>query len=263
MTWDPVFNAIMKQKFNAVASEEFSEHGKYPVDRLKTNMAVLSLVGCGLGDVWTKEERKYQPERANDNLEWFSQVIQKELELPLILKGILHPSDAVRAVQCGVDGIIVSNHGGRQVDGCISSIEALPAIVAAVNAECKVMKKKPIPVFLDSGVRYGQHVVKAVALGATGVLVGRMPIIGACLAQEEGVKHVLLNLLSDTHCTLINTGVERIQDLSTSNVIIRAPHAGAAPFSDGCAAAAAGHTAGGKKPRKKRSVVSGAAPVVL
>ena len=81
--------------------------------------------------------------------------------------------------------------------------------------------KKPIPVFLDSGVRHGQHVVKALALGATAVMVGRMPIVGACLAKKEGVQHVLLSLLADTQCTMINTGVESVNQIQSEVTIKR------------------------------------------
>ena len=129
MTWDPVFNALLKQQFNCVSSEEFSENGKYKVDRLKSNLMALGIVGCGLGDKWeiSKLKKGEQTQvRPNATLGWFKDVVQKEYQLPLLLKGILHPDDAKKAVKMGVDGIIVSNHGGRQVDGSISTIEALP-----------------------------------------------------------------------------------------------------------------------------------------
>ncbi len=133
--WDPVFNSILKQKFQCVASEEFGENGKYPVNRLKTVMLALQVVGCGLGDVWQKSDSRVQPPRANDNLEWFADFVQKQLDMPLVLKGIMHPDDARKAVRSGVDGIIVSNHGGRQVDGSISTIEALPGTAATYFLE--------------------------------------------------------------------------------------------------------------------------------
>ena len=85
-----------------VAAEEFSEGGKYPVSRLKANLMTLSILGCGIGDVWDKSQAKNT--RPNDNLDWFKELVQKECELPLLLKGILHPSDAVLAVEKGVDG---------------------------------------------------------------------------------------------------------------------------------------------------------------
>ncbi len=94
-----------------------------------------------------------------------SQGVKEKNVLANPLKGILHPEDAKLAIENGIDGIIVSNHGGRQLDGVIASIDALPAIVEAVAGE--------IPVLLDSGVRRGTDVVKALALGADAVLIGR------------------------------------------------------------------------------------------
>ncbi|MEO8753417.1 MAG: alpha-hydroxy acid oxidase, partial [Casimicrobiaceae bacterium] len=101
----------------------------------------------------------------------------------LLLKGVLHPDDARRAVSAGIDGLIVSNHGGRQIDGAASSLEALPAIVAAVENR--------LPVLLDGGVRRGGDVVKAIALGARAVLIARPQLWGLAVAGEAGVTHVL------------------------------------------------------------------------
>jgi len=102
---------------------------------------------------------------------------------PFILKGILHPEEARMAVDHGVDAIIVSNHGGRQLDGAISGFDALPAIVAAVGGR--------IPVLVDGGLRRGADVVKAIALGARAALIARPQLWGLAVAGEEGVAHVL------------------------------------------------------------------------
>ena len=102
---------------------------------------------------------------------------------PLLLKGVLHPHEARRAVAEGIDGIIVSNHGGRQLDGAPGTIDALPAIVAAVGGR--------IPILLDGGVRRGADVVKALALGATACLIGRPHLWGLAVAGEAGVAAVL------------------------------------------------------------------------
>jgi L-lactate dehydrogenase (cytochrome)/(S)-mandelate dehydrogenase len=102
---------------------------------------------------------------------------------PLLLKGVLHPDEARLAIEHGIDGIIVSNHGGRQLDTALPSIRALPAVAEAVAGR--------IPVLLDGGVRRGSHVVKAIALGATACLIGRPHLWGLALGGEAGVAQVL------------------------------------------------------------------------
>ncbi len=102
---------------------------------------------------------------------------------PLLLKGVLHPAEAKRALALGIDGLIVSNHGGRQLDGATSSLEALPDIVGAVQGR--------LPVLLDGGVRRGADVVKALALGAAAVLVARPQLWGLAVAGQAGVERVL------------------------------------------------------------------------
>lgn len=113
---------------------------------------------------------------------------------PIALKGIQHTDDARRAVDAGMDGIVVSNHGGRQVDGAVGALDALPPITHAVGDQ--------IDVLFDGGVRSGADVVKALALGAKAVLVARPYAYGLALAGEAGVRHVLRCLLADTELTL-------------------------------------------------------------
>ena len=114
--------------------------------------------------------------------------IRKRWPGKLLLKGLLHPDDAVAAADAGCDGVIVSNHGGRQLDGAVATMRALPGICDKVAHR--------IDVLLDGGVRRGGDVAKAVALGATAVLVGRPALYGACIAGEAGVEHVL-KILND------------------------------------------------------------------
>jgi 4-hydroxymandelate oxidase len=108
--------------------------------------------------------------------------------MPVILKGILTAEDALLAVEHGAAAVGVSNHGGRQLDGAVASIEALPAVVAAVGAQCQVL--------LDSGIRSGTDVLRALALGAVGVLVGRPLLWGLAVDGADGARRVL-SLLSD------------------------------------------------------------------
>ncbi len=113
-------------------------------------------------------------------------------------EGILHPEDAAHALDAGVDGLIVSNHGGRQVDGAIATLDALPAVVREVNGG--------VPVLFDGGIRRGADVFKALALGARAVLLGRLYTWGLALAGEQGVRDVVLNLLADLDLTLALSG---------------------------------------------------------
>ncbi|MFJ8231223.1 alpha-hydroxy acid oxidase [Streptomyces sp. NPDC094448] len=109
--------------------------------------------------------------------------LRHRTRLPLIVKGLLDPADAVRAVESGADAVVVSNHGGRQLDGAVASIDALPAVCAAVGGRCEVL--------LDSGIRSGIDVLKALASGANGVLVGRPLLWGLAAGGAEGARSVL------------------------------------------------------------------------
>ena len=124
---------------------------------------------------------------------------------PLILKGILHPSEAKIAVDHGVDGVIVSNHGGRQLDGAAATVDALPAVVEAIGGR--------IPVLLDGGVRRGADVVKALALGAQACLIGRPQLWGVAVAGEDGVAHVLEIYRHEIDRVLGLCGLTRIADI--------------------------------------------------
>jgi lactate 2-monooxygenase len=136
--------------------------------------------------------------------------LRQHTRLPILLKGILHPADAARALESGVDGIIVSNHGGRQVDGAVGALDALPAVVKEINGR--------IPVLFDSGIRRGADVFKAVALGAKAVLLGRPYIWGLAVAGEQGVRDVVLNLLADLDLTLALSGHTSCRTLDASSL---------------------------------------------
>ncbi|GLY77928.1 lactate 2-monooxygenase [Actinoallomurus iriomotensis] len=135
----------------------------------------------------------------NPSLTWDDLVFLREhWDGPIALKGIQDTEDARRAVDAGMDGIVVSNHGGRQVDGAIAALDALPPITHAVGDQ--------IDVLFDSGIRSGADVVKALALGAKAVLVARPYAYGLALAGEAGVRHVLRCLLAETELTLRLSG---------------------------------------------------------
>ncbi len=135
-------------------------------------------------------------------------LLRQHTRVPIILKGILCAHDAARALEAGVDAVIVSNHGGRQVDGCIGALEALPDVVRELKGR--------VPVLFDSGIRRGADVLKALALGARAVLVGRLYMWGLAVAGEQGVRDVLLNLIADFDLTLALSGYTCCRELDRS-----------------------------------------------
>ncbi|MBY8866197.1 alpha-hydroxy-acid oxidizing protein [Streptomyces sennicomposti] len=136
-----------------------------------------------------------------DDLAW----LRSLTELPLILKGICHPDDVRRARDGGVDGVYCSNHGGRQANGGLPALDALPGVVEAADG---------LPVLFDSGVRTGADVVKALALGATAVGVGRPYAYGAALAGADGIVHVLRSLLAEADLLMAVDGYPTLADLT-------------------------------------------------
>jgi isopentenyl diphosphate isomerase/L-lactate dehydrogenase-like FMN-dependent dehydrogenase len=156
--------------------------------------------------------RQFVAQVSNPALTWNDlSYLRRHTRLPILLKGVLHPEDARLAVEHGVEGVIVSNHGGRQVDGAVASLDALPGVVEAVGGRADVL--------FDGGIRRGADVFKAVALGARAVLVGRPYCYGLALNGEDGVREVLRNLLADTELTLGLAGCASLAEVSRSNVM--------------------------------------------
>lgn len=154
---------------------------------------------------------KFVATYSNPAITWNDlKVLRGYTSLPIVLKGILHPDDARLAIDYGVDGIIVSNHGGRQVDGSISTLAALPGIVKVVD--------RKIPVIMDSGIRGGADVFKAIALGATAVGIGRPYVYGLSIAGERGVYEVLRNLLADFELTMALAGCRNIREIAENTL---------------------------------------------
>lgn len=128
--------------------------------------------------------------------------------LPLLLKGLLTAEDAILAIEHGIDGIVVSNHGGRQLDGALASIEALPEIVEAVAGRCEV--------YLDGGIRRGTDVIKALAIGARAVLIGRPILLGLTVDGAAGVAHVLELLRAELAMTMALCGCPTVESIDRS-----------------------------------------------
>ncbi|KAJ7740206.1 FMN-dependent dehydrogenase [Mycena maculata] len=189
---DPVFRAHFKEK-----------HG-YEIDDTERNQGVCATGLTSLGEAakeWTKIVFPGHPHTWEDLA-----FLRQNWDGPIVLKGIQSVADAQRAVEAGVQGIVVSNHGGRQHDGGASSLGMLPHIVKAVGGDLDVL--------FDSGIRCGADIMKAVALGAKCVLVGRPYAYGLALGGEDGVKHVLRAMCGDL---LMNMHLAGYRDLGEVN----------------------------------------------
>ena len=149
----------------------------------------------------------FDPALCWDDLDWLASLS----DLPILLKGILHPADAARALDYGVRGVIVSNHGGRQLDSAITALDALPAVAAAVAGRADVL--------LDGGVRRGTDVLVALALGARAVLIGRPIHWGLAVAGASGVRHVLDLLRAELVRDLTLCGLVSPQEVDRSLII--------------------------------------------
>jgi isopentenyl diphosphate isomerase/L-lactate dehydrogenase-like FMN-dependent dehydrogenase len=178
----------------------------FPVSGLRhrdTRNAFVMAVGLPQDDL------VYEPNLTWDDLTW----IREDAPLPVLVKGILTAEDARLALDHGVDGIVVSNHGGRQLDSVPAGISVLPEIVEAVDGR--------VPVLVDGGVRRGTDVVKALALGATAVLVGRPTCWGLAVAGERGVEEVLAILRGEVENAMALAGVKSVRGIDRSHVARR------------------------------------------
>ena len=155
--------------------------------------------------------RRFVETYSRPSLSWDDLAFLRErTKLPILLKGILHPADAAAAIEHGMDGIVVSNHGGRQVDGAVGTMDVLPGIVEAVEGR--------IPVVLDSGVRSGADVFRALALGATAVGLGRPYVWGLAVGGADGVREVIRNLRADFDLTMGLAGCASVAEIGRDSV---------------------------------------------
>jgi lactate 2-monooxygenase len=171
--------------------------------------------GSRLTNLRSKEARvavrRFVETYSRPSLSWEDLAFLRErTTLPILLKGVLHTADAVAAIEHGMDGIVVSNHGGRQVDGSVATMAALPGIVDAVAGR--------IPVLLDSGIRSGADVFRALALGATAVGLGRPYVWGLAAGGHEGVREVVRNVWADFDLTMGLAGCRSIGEIGRDSV---------------------------------------------
>ncbi|MEL7834594.1 lactate 2-monooxygenase [Fodinibius sp. Rm-B-1B1-1] len=208
---DPVFQRLMQTELG-----DADEPPKLTWSSIK---ALIQMAKNYPGGFWNNLLSK-DPRRAvktfiecysRPSLTWDDLSFLRSLtDLPILLKGILNPNDAKKAIEHDMDGIIVSNHGGRQVDGAISAIEALPNIIKEVNGD--------IPVLMDSGIRSGSDMYKAIALGADAVLLGRPYTYGLGISGEQGVREVLKNYRADFELTMALSGCRTVSEISEEHL---------------------------------------------
>ena len=208
-TSDPVFEKMLDEAVPAASPQKVN---------LQSIQALITMVNKYPGDGFIKKLRSGKPIKAvrkfvdtysNSRTTWDDlKFLRAQTKLPILLKGILHPDDATKALDAGMDGIYVSNHGGRQVDGSLSSIAALPEIVRLVDGK--------VPVLFDSGIRGGADAFKALALGATAVCIGRPYAFGLAIAGQQGVSEVLMNFMSDLELTMGLAGCKNISEINRS-----------------------------------------------
>jgi L-lactate dehydrogenase (cytochrome) len=161
----------------------------------------------GLADYIGWLGNNFDPSISWKDLEW----IREFWDGPMIIKGILDPDDARDAVKFGADGIVVSNHGGRQLDGVLSSARALPAIADAVKGDLKILA--------DSGIRSGLDVVRMIALGADTVLIGRAFIWALATHGEAGVTNLLNLFEKEMRVAMVLTGAKSISEISSESLV--------------------------------------------
>jgi isopentenyl diphosphate isomerase/L-lactate dehydrogenase-like FMN-dependent dehydrogenase len=214
-TSDPVFRRLVQQK---VAHPDPTATRPRPTPGAVRTLVDLSRAYPGrFGD----NLRSPYPRAAVETfLEVFSRPsltwadlpsLRSMTSLPILVKGLLSADDADRALDAGVDGIVVSNHGGRQVDSALAALDALPGVVDRVDGR--------VPVLMDSGIRSGADIVTALALGAAAVSVGRPYVYGLALAGADGVRAVLEHLLAELDLTMALTGVTSMAEITRELVV--------------------------------------------
>ncbi len=209
---DPIFNRLLVEEPPISAPK--------PKPNLKLMASLWQMAQRYPGSTWRnflsraplKAIRKFIEIYMNPSLQWNDLArLRKMTKLPLILKGIQDPDDARKAVDLGVEGIFVSNHGGRQIDGAIGSLDALGLVKQAIGDQ--------IPILFDSGIRSGSDAFKALAMGAKAVGIGRPYAYGLAINGMSGVQDVIETLRADFELTMALTGCKSIGEISRQNLV--------------------------------------------
>jgi lactate 2-monooxygenase len=203
---DPVFNQLPDPVENISVKPPLS---------LSLIKSMISLNNRIPGGFWRnlqtnnalKTVRKFTSIFNNPGMNWDDiALIRSWTKLPVYLKGIVRADDALKAIDAGVDGIIISNHGGRQIDGAVSTVESLPGILATV--------KERMEVWIDSGIRTGSDVFKCIGLGATGVMIGRPYAYALACNGADGVKDCISNIISELELIMALSGCKSLSDIT-------------------------------------------------
>ncbi|MDQ3243166.1 MAG: alpha-hydroxy-acid oxidizing protein [Gemmatimonadota bacterium] len=212
-TSDPVFRSHLRDPLPITGSR--------PRLNVSSARALVELgrraraAGLSLADM-RRSVRRFAATYSRPSLDWSDlELLRRETALPIVLKGIQHPDDARLAIDSGVNAIVVSNHGGRQLDGAIGSLDALPEISRVVNGR--------IPILFDSGIRGGADIFQALALGATAVLLGRPYVYGLSIAGEDGVREVIRNVIAELDLTLGLAGYDSVRCLTADALSQQSP----------------------------------------
>ncbi|MFC5678443.1 alpha-hydroxy-acid oxidizing protein [Aeromicrobium endophyticum] len=216
-TSDPRFRDIVAQRVAAAKASGAASDVKVTLQAIRS---LISITRNHPGSFWTNirsplpraSVETFLDIYSNPGLSWdHIATLRDRTRLPVVLKGILHPDDARRAVDLGVAGIVVSNHGGRQVDSSIASLDALVDVREAIGPEPTVL--------LDSGIRTGADVFTALALGADACLLGRPYMYGMAIAGQQGVEEVIANVVAELDLTMALTGATDVKDVSRDLVV--------------------------------------------
>ena len=215
-TSDPVFRRLVSED----AADGGDDDTPEPRPSLAALRTLINLTRAYPDDFWATLRsgrgraavQRFVNTYSRPSLTWEDlPFLRERTRLPILLKGLLHPDDARRALDAGMDGIVVSNHGGRQVDGAIATLDALPGVLEAVDGR--------VPVLLDSGIRGGSDAFKALSLGAAAVLLGRPYVYGLGIAGAHGVREVIQNYVADFDLTMGLAGCRSVDEVAAEALV--------------------------------------------